>query len=936
MPAKLTPETFLSVLKQSGLIESARLQRILQNLKDQGYSLDDANLISEALVDGAHLTRWQADKLLKGMFRGFFLGKYCLLSLLGKGGMSSVYLAEHVLMRRRCALKVLPFKRLNDSHYVARFHREAQAVAALDDPNIVRAYDVDVDKDVDKNREVHFLVMEYVNGFSLHELVARDGQIDFIKAADYIRQSANGLQHAHDAGLVHRDVKPANLLVDKNGVVKILDLGLARFFSDDENDGESLTEMHDQKVLGTADFLAPEQALDSHSVDTRADIYGLGCTFFYILSGRAPFSDGTLAQRLMSHQVKEPPPLNESRPDAPAELVEIVRKMMAKDPGNRYQTAADVSDVLLDWLQKNAGEGWSPDLRVSDSKAEISIPSELDGKPSVFSERLSDSEMGAPTVVSSNVEEVSAPSEAENGEELASFLSSLDIPKAVEPEAEPAAPVPESEEQPAPVAQIVGSPESDDGSPEIPLAQPVESSPPVAEAVPVAKPVTAFEVAAETQVSETPDFQSSGPSTTSRKNAGKPRKRNKTAFLAGGVILLLCVAGLAFFLLSGDDAGSGKTVTATKSKKKKTSKSKPEPKRVNILPREISVGPTGDFQTISEAIAKVKETFQPRNRRDKQIIKVQGGATYPERLVLDNSDLSFDDVRIHLISDGPQPAILAPPAGDAPLIQLTDVKQFQLEGFELNVGGGKTGIEMSGFLRGTAFRDLKITHFSDAGIVGNAPAGYGVKDGVIRLEKIDFREAAPGAYGIRFPKGEGDPTQIVIEKCRFLGPMAGGLRFQGGAAFLTIQHSIFSEMGTGIQFEATLPKLRELRIERNTFCQLKSVFSMTGMPQTYPDSNENAIRKNLFVNITGPEAIIQNGFNESNLMRTLTTNGLTENWSTRPESKKPGKNELDLIGGRGKTDVKPQFRSRNPDEQGYLLPAPTASHRFVGASPSDK
>ena len=171
------------------------------------------------------------------------------------------------------AIKVLPKARVGDSSYLERFHREAQAVAALDHRNIVRAYDVDQEKDV------HFLVMEYVPGQSLHQLVAKNGPVDFVAAAEYMRQAAEGLQHAHRIGMVHRDIKPGNLLLDEKGIVKLLDLGLARFF--DDKDENSLTVKHDEKVLGTADFLSPEQALDSHTVDGRSDIYGLGCTLYY-------------------------------------------------------------------------------------------------------------------------------------------------------------------------------------------------------------------------------------------------------------------------------------------------------------------------------------------------------------------------------------------------------------------------------------------------------------------------------------------------------------------------------------------------------------------------------------------------------------------------------------------------------------------------------
>src|SRR4029079_4969351 len=238
---KQTAESFIGLVKQSGLVDGDLLNKTWKELKEREPPVADATSAADEMVARGVITCWQADKLLQGRHKGFFLGKYRLLSHLGSGGMSAVYLAEHVLMRRRVALKVLPKARVDDSSYLQRFHREAQAVAALDHRNIVRAYDVDQEKDT------HFLVMEYVPGKSLHELVVGNGPLDYVPAAEYMRHAAEGLHHAHRMGMVHRDIKPGNLLLDEKGTVKVLDLGLARFF--DEKDEHSLTVKHDEKVL---------------------------------------------------------------------------------------------------------------------------------------------------------------------------------------------------------------------------------------------------------------------------------------------------------------------------------------------------------------------------------------------------------------------------------------------------------------------------------------------------------------------------------------------------------------------------------------------------------------------------------------------------------------------------------------------------------------
>ncbi len=334
---------FLDLLRRSGLVENDQIAAVVDQLTAEfgDEALADLDRLVSRFVEPGLITRWQADKLREGRHRGFFLGKYKLLDHLGTGGMSSVYLGEHVLMQRRVAIKVLPARRVADTSYLARFHREAQAAAALDHRNIVRAYDVDCDCNT------HYLVMEYVDGRDLQHLVAEDGPLPYAAAADYIRQAADGLAHAHQAGLIHRNVKPGNLLLDRRNVIKLLDLGLARFTNEQSG---SLTVEFDENVLGTADYLAPEQALNSHAIDARADVYALGCSMYYLLTGHPPFAGGTLAERLLKHQKNQPPSIYLDRSDAPADLVDVCLKMMAKEPEGRFASAAEVVAVLTEWL----------------------------------------------------------------------------------------------------------------------------------------------------------------------------------------------------------------------------------------------------------------------------------------------------------------------------------------------------------------------------------------------------------------------------------------------------------------------------------------------------------------------------------------------------------------------------------------------------------
>jgi serine/threonine-protein kinase len=340
--AQLSVEMFLDYVERSGLVEPGALSKQLALLREKhSGALPDAETTASHLIDAGLLTSWHVEKLMDRKHRGYFLGRYKLLKHIGSGGMSSVYLAEHTLMHRQRAIKVLPKTKVNDSSYLDRFHREAQATAALDHPNIVRAYDLDNEDDQ------HYIVMEYIQGKDLNSIVKQEGPLPLELACNYIAQAAEGLSHAHEANLIHRDVKPANLLVDPKGVVKILDLGLA-LFSDSEE--ASLTVAHNENVLGTADYLAPEQAVNSHKVDHRADIYGLGCTLYFVLTGHPPFNDGTLAQRIAKHQTQMPDDIRKDRPECPRDLADICVKMMQKRPEKRYANMTDVAAALENWL----------------------------------------------------------------------------------------------------------------------------------------------------------------------------------------------------------------------------------------------------------------------------------------------------------------------------------------------------------------------------------------------------------------------------------------------------------------------------------------------------------------------------------------------------------------------------------------------------------
>lgn len=344
-----TADKFIEWVRKSELSTDSEIDSAIEKIRSQhgGEIPSDPVEVAKELEKLKIITRWHTEKLLNGKYKGFFLGKYKLLGHIGSGGMSSVYLAEHTKMHDLRAIKVLPQSKLGKSSYLARFQQEAKAIASLNHPNIVRAYDIDSQST--SQGETHYIVMEYVDGDDLQVIVKKKGPLPFDKAATYIAQAARGLHHAHEVGLIHRDVKPANILVGKNGQVKILDLGLALFADDDQS---SLTMDFNDKVLGTADYLAPEQALNSHGVDQRADLYGLGCTLYFLLTGHPPFPEGSIAQRIAKHQKEMPKEIRKIRQDCPGELEGICWKLMQKDRKFRYNNAQVTAEALEAWLAK--------------------------------------------------------------------------------------------------------------------------------------------------------------------------------------------------------------------------------------------------------------------------------------------------------------------------------------------------------------------------------------------------------------------------------------------------------------------------------------------------------------------------------------------------------------------------------------------------------
>jgi eukaryotic-like serine/threonine-protein kinase len=332
---------FLEQLKQSRLLPEDRLAEVRRR---HSFLLPMHELAGRLQAEGV-LTTYQCKQIAAGRAKELVLGQYRILDELGRGGFGEVYKALHTVMNRTVAIKVIAPEKVADSRAREWFRREVLAVTQLHHPNIVMAYDAN-----DEGGKLYF-VMEFVDGPNLHRLVAQKGTLAVPVACEMLRQSGLALQYAHENGLVHRDIKPANLLIPKptagqagRGIVtpvlvKVVDFGLARLQS---GNFQTLMLGGEKGLMGTPDYMAPEQARDHHHADIRSDLYSLGCAFYFALSGRRPFVGASLTELIAQHMTAEATPLGELRADLPPGLVNVIRRMMAKNPDERFQTPAEL------------------------------------------------------------------------------------------------------------------------------------------------------------------------------------------------------------------------------------------------------------------------------------------------------------------------------------------------------------------------------------------------------------------------------------------------------------------------------------------------------------------------------------------------------------------------------------------------------------------
>jgi serine/threonine protein kinase len=708
MPAPSTTEEFLDLVRKSGVVEDKRLDAYLVRLRAAGPVPPEPAKAAGLLIRDGILTHFQAEQVLQGKWRRFTIGKYKVLERLGAGGMGSVYLCEHKLMRRRVAVKVLPTAKADDPSSLERFQREARCVAALDHINIVRAYDIDQDD------KLHFLVMEFVDGSSLQEIIKKFGPMSVERAAHYMYQSALGLQHAHEkAGLVHRDIKPGNILVDRTGTVKILDMGLARFFHDEE---DILTKKYDENVLGTADYLAPEQALDSHGVDIRADIYSLGATFYFCLTGRTPFTEGTVAQKLIWHQTRQPKPIRQIRPEVPEGLASLIEHMMSKDPAQRPQTPQEVADALVPFTQTPIGPPPEEEmLRLSPAALGLTL---VEGGSAVVAPPVSS---GPP---SSGVRKSWQVKPTTPGSRPAASSSP---PRPAKPNS--AVPSPAPAKSPPPKPSRPSPPPSPSAAVTAPVVAPPKPAAPQARRRPAAQPDPApaeeqapwEQLAADTDEmrahADTPPRQSRKSSAASTRRISDPKAeaayRRKRVIIVVAVVSAVILGGFAVAAL-----------WAAFRSPPPAPPTEPQPAR-----QALRVGKGQKYPTVLDAI---------KNALPGDHIVVRAPEGHEEVLTFDSKDLSRENLTIE--AEGEPVVWRAPKAVKEPayVVALRGVRGLRLRGFVFDGEGRcKNVVLLSGQCPGTTLEDLTVQGFTGSGlVVMNCEGDAGRRVNVTNLKVI--------------------------------------------------------------------------------------------------------------------------------------------------------------------------------------------------------
>lgn len=818
MPAPATSEELLDLVRKTDVVDPQVLDDYLQQLRAAGPIPTEPKAMAGLLIRDGLLTNFQAGLFILGRSTGFTIGKYRILERLGTGGMGSVFLCEDRRLRRKVAVKVLPPRIAKDPASLARFQREAHVVAVLDHPNIVHAHDFCQDDNL------YYLVMEYIDGVSLQELINKQGPLDVERSCHYIRQTAEGLQHAHEAGLIHRDIKPGNILVDRSGTVKVLDLGLARF-TDDRNE-QITTNFDDGSIMGTADYLAPEQAMSLHDVDIRADIYSLGMTFYFLLAGQAPYRDGSVPQKLLWHQMKMPTPIREVRPEVPEAVAAILEKMIAKDPAARFQTPGELAEALVPFTQTAAPLPPELGLRRLCPAALGAGPATTSigggGPPTMrnpFSWQLPENGSGPVTI------RPRQPGDADR--------SRLDTPN---PSALNTIPElrPVEEEKNGKSSRTPATPRKDDDDV---VTEAVEDEPTSGRGLSHSSAIRRGEKGARKK-----GVGSSSTTLQLRKRRGKESENGIDWKLwigsAASIVLFLALVGGFIVWRSIRSAGPDDPDNTQDNRDGSRSEVRPGSGKLFVS----RTGQANSFPTLRAALEKALPG-------DRILVKLD---VLQEALHVKGEDGKGKDVIIEAELPQGKPVIWRAPADhpkDQPLVTLDSVTGLRFKNFRLD---GQKRLDdlvvISGRCPGLVLEDLHCDAYGKNAVRLQQCSGESARPVTLRRVRTTTAGNKNAEASVLLETGSDQLNQdILIEECRFEGPAKAALVLAGPTTNVVVQHNRFFRVTDGVLYRkpAAPPRLH-LTLQNNTFATLERGLHLETMPLN-DKVNKLAIKNNLFV-----------------------------------------------------------------------------------------
>lgn len=831
MSSELTPTELISRVRASGVVPEEILSEFLAALGHPPGDLP-ADLLPR-LLDAGLVTTFQANQLTAGRTKGFRIGNYIIREKLGAGGMGQVFLAQHATLPKQVAVKVLPPEFKSDPIALARFVREAKTCASISHPNIVGVYDVHGDANPP------YIIMEYVDGISLQGAVADFGPLSPGEAAHCGYHSAIGLQRAFEAQLVHRDIKPPNILVSRAGVVKILDFGIARIKSGlDEDDGLTMTGGEKNKaILGTADYLAPEQAVDSSGVDTRADLYALGATLYYLLAGHPPFPEKSTTAKLLRKQVADPRPIHTLRPDVHPGLSAVIQKLLARTPEGRYQTPAEAAAALapfahpgLDFPGRLFGE-------VRTGSSSIAPPEE---RPTVASSAaMPRSDYYAVPIPDSGLTATPYSGRMSTGMGSLPGMPSGFVAQPIDPAQSwigPGGFHPGSVDLPPGSFPVPGSVDLPPGALE--TAAPsgrIDYRPPGITLGPNGT-VVAMTGAEPTVIDD--GWASSPPSSKSGvRREAEPDGGGGKGLLYVGVGLAVAVLALALVAMYLLSRGTDPVVEPPATQPSPTFV-KPIGKTTLIVAR---AGP--GVRSVREALQKAKpgDRIEIRDDNWDEPFEFAAGGSYPPDLTIVGA-IGLTKSRV----------TWKPPANhpnDQPWFRVNSGNGIKFENFNFDGENRvKFGIHASGSQY--SFVDCWFRRFQDVSVLLLDARAEG-KGGAV-FDRCRFvQENDPGngwATGIQFGTGDGTCDGVVVRDCRFEGQHQAAIRFVAPTVRATIERNRFYRSKNAfLSAKAEPARPLNANVFHNAFCDVQTGFKFETAP-TNPQDGPIAISGNLFDN----------------------------------------------------------------------------------------